>query len=234
MALFSYLWLLILKPLSMKLLVFTLLLVPFIMLSCSGGGDGESTESGNDVDINKTTDSEVEVVEPPVNSYSIESEAVGIFELGREVPDPLPEELKQRRFIETDVNDEGKSIEHTHNVVFNMLEDVVELIMEKTTDKHHDDKHVEEIMVLSNYYQTQEGISVGSSIEQFREIYPDMTVWYDKIHDRYYVETEKLIGVQFIFNQLDVKRKAKGSTEHQQINKSYIKEGAKIERIRVH
>ena len=217
----------------MKSLFYSILIIPLTIVSCSGeaGEDADQTEE-NETEI--TTDNEVVDAEPPVNTFSIGTEMVGIFRVGESVPDPLPEELKTRQFLETDIDDDGKSEEHTHNVVFTMLEDVLELIMEKGSDKHHEDKHITEMIVLSNYYQTDKDIGVGSTIEEFKEAYPDMTVWYDKVHDNYHLETETLIGVQFIFDADDVKREAKGSADHQEISASYINEGADIDIIRVH
>src|SRR5690606_4145309 len=106
--------------------------------------------------------------------------------------------------------------------------------MERDTGTHHVDKEIVEMIVLSNYYQTPEGIGVGSTIDQFREIYPDMTAWFDKPHGAYYIETESHVGVQFIISDKDIKRKINGGADHQEINASYFKTGASISRIRVH
>ena len=216
----------------MKLLFYSILIVPFVIFSCGGNEDQANQSEDNSTDSDTTANKER--VKPPENTFDIVSERVGVFYLGEEVPDPLPEELKSRQFLEFDVNEAGETIEHKHNVIFNVLEDIVELIMQKDTSMHHEDKVIEEIIVLSNYYQTADSVGVGTSIEEFEAVYPDMSVWYDKIHDNYLVETGGLLGVQFIFNELDVKRKAKGSADHQEINTSYIKKGAEIEKIRVH
>ena len=218
----------------MKSLFYTILIIPLSFMSCGGSEESEGADSNEETSTENTSEEETVDAEPPENTFAIGTEMVGIFRVGEAVPDPLPEELKSRHFLETDVDDSGKSEEHTHNVIFTMLEDVVELTMEKGSDKHHEDKHITEMLVLSNYYQTDQGIGVGSTIEEFKEVYPDMSVWYDKVHDRYHLETEILVGVQFLFDAEDVKREARGSADHQEINASYINEGADIDKIRVH
>lgn len=216
----------------MKSLFSITLIFSLFLVSCGGSEEEQTEETTNETTTtNEQVEDEVEVIE---NSYSIESGTVGIFEIGKIVPDPLPEGLKMRQFLEIDVDDEGVKTEHTHNVVFNTLEDIVELIMEKDTEEHHEDKAIEEMMVLSNYYETPEGVVVGTTIEEFEEIYPDMTVWYDGVHKRYHLETGSITGAQFIFNELDIVKQAKGSKDFQEIDASYIKEGAKIEKIRIH
>ena len=218
----------------MKSLLSITLVIPFFLFSCSGAEEEESDQEKANETTTNTENEVVEEVETIENSYDIKPNIVGVFEIGKVVPDPLPEGLKMRQFLETDVDDEGNSVEHTHNVVFNSLEDVVELIMETDTDEHHLDKSIEEMMVISNYYETAEGVTVGTTLEEFKEIYPDMTVWYDGVHKRYHLETSQIEGAQFIFNELDIVKQAKGSQDFQQINESYIKEGAKIEKIRIH
>ena len=203
---------------------------------CACGAEEENTATEKSTESEATTEPvlEEEKVTIAENSYNIEEAVVGIFEIGKVVPDPLPEGLKIRQFIETSTDEHGKTVEYTHNVIFNQLEDVVELIMEKNQEINHTDKAIEEMMVLSNYYETPEGITVGKTIEEFKETYPDMSVWYDKANKCYLLETEKVPGAQFIFSDLDIAKRAKGSGEHQRLDATYIRKGAKIEKIRVH
>lgn len=205
------------------------------MFSCGGDNEEEQTDSSTETTDTEVVPDEDEVEEVEIiNSYIIEPNVVGIFELEHPVPEKLPEGLKMRQFLEESADDKGNLVEHTHNVVFNQLEDVVELIMEKGDGEHHLDKSIEEMYVLSNYYETPEGVSVGNTVEDFREEYEDATIWYDKIHNHYFLETESILGAQFIINELDIAKKAKGSRDMQKLNFSYVKDGAKIEKIRVY
>jgi hypothetical protein len=201
------------------------------MLAC--GGESVESEEDSTESLESTTIEEVVAEEEIINKILIETNVVGIFVIGEPVPKNLPNELKMRQFYEEDLDDEGNAIEHTHNVVFNALEDVVELIMDREHDGHHEDKNIHEMFVLSDYYLTNRDIGVGSSVEEFKETFSDVTVWYDKIHDRYYLETLEIERTQFIFDMDDIVKKAKGSRDFQEINFSYIAEGAKIDRIRL-
>lgn len=217
----------------MKSLFYSILIIPFVFISCGGGEEAETEESTNETESTTTeevVEEEVVVVE---NSFNIETNIVGIFQIGQEVPDPLPEGLKMRHFLEKDKDDSGNEIEHTHNVIFTQLEDVVELIMERGEDEYHEDKSIEEMMILSNYYKTDEEVTVGTTKEDFIDTYGDASFWYDRIHNRYYAETDALVGAQFIFDEKDITKKAPSGSDFQQVNASYVAEGAKIKMIRI-
>jgi hypothetical protein len=211
----------------MKSLVRSLLIIPFF-LSC-GGEEAEetTTEETEEVVVEEVVEEEV------VNSTIIETDVCGIFLIGNEVPN-LPEELKMRQFNEIDVNDAGEEVEHMHNVVFNQLEDVVELIMDQGSEEHHEDRMIEEMMVLSNYYETPDGIAVGSTIEDFNLAYPDNKFWYSTVHDWYYVEAVAAERIEFILDAGDVAKKPSGSADKIQMRMDDFAAGAEIKKIRLH
>jgi hypothetical protein len=214
----------------MKTLFYSFLIIP-VAMACGGSEEAETEESSDTSTDNSTTE---EVVEEEVeNLVTIKENTAGIFQIGQQVPEKLPKELKMRQFLEKDVDDEGNSVEHTHNVVFNSFEDVVELIMEKDAEGHHEHKSIEEMIVLSNYYTTEQGIGVGSSATEFQEAYSDATVWYDKIHDHYYLESVQLPSIQFIIEPKGVAKECTNSRDFSEINFSYLTVDAEIEKIRV-
>lgn len=209
------------------------LVTPFVftaLLMTSCGGE-EATEESSETETTETVE-EVEE-EEIVNSFSISENVVGIFEIGASVPEKLPAELSMRQFVEEE-DAEGVIIEHTHNVIFNQLEDVVELIMDQGSGEHHEDKVIEEMYVLSNYYETDEAISVGSSVEEFQLAYPDATAWYSSELDMYFVESESVLGAQFMVVSEDVAKPAKGKSDMEEMDFEDFVPEAKIVKIRMY
>jgi hypothetical protein len=201
-----------------------------LLVSC-GGEPAEEVSAEFEETVN-----EVVVQEEPeiVNSYVLESKNVGIFSIGQEVPN-LPDELKMRHFLEAERTDEGPGEELTHNVIFNQLEDVVELIMDhESDDAHHEDKDVEEMWVLSNYYKTTKEIGVGSTIEEFEAAYPGAEVWYTNVSGRYIIETSELQGVQFMLNGADCIKKPETITDQSKMKFEDFSVGAEVQKVRVY
>ena len=201
-----------------------------LLVSCGGETSEEVVNEMNEVSSEIVPEA---VQEEVVNSFLLESKKVGLFSIGQEVPE-LPKELKIRQYTETEQTDEGPGEELLHNVIFNQLEDVIELIMDhQMGDKHHEDKNIEEMLVLSNYYETAEEIGVGSTIEEFQEAYPDAELWYTYVSDRYVAETTALPGVQFMFDEKDCIKKPNVNGDQNMMKFEHFKEGAKISKIRV-
>lgn len=189
------------------------LFIPILLFiySCGDSTESETEETSEVVEIDSSSAPQEEP-EPIINSITIEENTVGIFKIGEQVPERLPEELSMRQFIE-EVEVNGKTIEQTHNVIFNALEDVVELFMDQGTGEHHTDMLIEEMWVLSNYYETSEQIHVGSTIHDFEGAYPNIKGWYAPDIDKFFVDTEDLLGAQFIVDDKSVDRaKPNGNT----------------------
>ncbi|MFT4600527.1 MAG: hypothetical protein ACI857_000701 [Arenicella sp.] len=209
-----------------------LLITPlFFMFSCGSAEEGDSEVSAEDV---VTEEVIVEEVPEVINSFLLETKAAGIFIIGEEVPD-LPDGLKMRHFVEAELSEEGPGEELTHNVIFNQLEDVVELIMDhQMSEEHHEDKDILEMWVLSNYYETADAISVGSTIEEFEAAYPDAKVWYTYVSDRFILETEALPDVQFLLNAGDYMKTPKGNSDMEMMRLEDFEVGSKIVKIRMY
>lgn len=213
----------------MKALVWTLLAIP-IMYSCSGSEEQENDQSTTEPEDPVAQEVVEEVVE---NRYDIGTNVVGIFALGIQVP-KLPEDLSLREFTRMDMDDEGNEAEHRHNMIYNQLEDCVELIMDQGSDEHHEDRVIEEMIVLSNYYTTDDSISVGSSIEELDYVYAQTKFYYSSIHDWYFCESPDMERVEFIIDSEMVKNKPKGTGHRVPMSINDFTEGAKVVKIRVH
>ena len=212
----------------MKVLVHSLLVVP--LLCACGGSEDETTQAQTEQII--VVDEAPKESEEIVNKFIIEDDVCGIFNVGDKVP-ALPDELMIRRFTETSKNSEGKEVEEIHNVIFNRLEDVVELLMDQGSSDIHEERVIKEMMVISNYYETPEEIRVGSTIEDLVATYPGCSFAYVPAIERYFAETPDLEKVQFIFDVSDAKRTPSGSADKIAMRKSDFQDGAKISKIRI-
>jgi hypothetical protein len=210
----------------MKKLAYLVFIIP-MCISCGGEAEEETSEEETSEEV-----VEEEIVEEVVNSVLIESGSVGIFKIGEAVP-TLPEELSLRHFNEVDVNIEGEEMEHKHNVIFNILEDVVELIMDHTSGEHHEDLHIEEMYVLSNYYATEEGITIGTSIEDFTAEFPDYKIWYSRVGNEYVIETEAYRNMYFLLSADDCTKEVSGNKDMEELKITDFNEEAKIKKIRL-
>ncbi len=198
----------------------------------SCGSSSEEVEESETTDVSEVVEEQEEEV-AITNSFLLEAKACGNFIIGEEVP-TLPEGLKMRHFVEAELTDEGPGEELTHNVIFNQLEDVVELIMDhQMNEAHHEDKDILEMWVLSNYYETADAISVGSTIEEFESAYPDAKLWYTYVSDRYVLETEALPDVHFLLNAEDCLKPPKGNMDMEMMKLEDFKEGSEIVKIRM-
>lgn len=63
-------------------------------------------------------------------------------------------------------------------------------------------KYEGEIDLLTNDFQTEKGIGVGSTIEEFVAAYPDYKIWYTYVSNKYVIETPGLPEVEFILDPL--------------------------------
>lgn len=198
-----------------------------LFLSCGAPADETTTET-------KDTTTQVvvpEVVEPEiVNSFLLESGVVGIFKIGQPIP-VLPAELNTRKSTVM-VDEDGAQVEHVQHIVFNSLEDVAEITMEKNDEAHEADLAVISMRVISNYYETKDAIKVGTTLTQLMEKYPDTKLWYNGANSEIVAETPAYISVQFIINSDGCTKALKG-TKNINLSKSNFNEEAKISSIRV-
>ncbi|MCG8577211.1 MAG: hypothetical protein MI810_20175 [Flavobacteriales bacterium] len=204
----------------------------FLMLSCGGTTEEEETNQTEEQTVNNETEeeeAEVAISNPPV----IEPGVVGMFQIGSPVPEDLPEDLKSRKSSIT-VNEEGSTFDVPVNVIYNSFEDMIDLQMEDNDSQHHEDLWVTEMLIHSSYYQTSKEIGVGSTIQEFIEAYPDYTLWYTYVSDRYILDTPDLDGVQFLLDFHDYTKTPATDSDMTELDPADFKEGAKIWAIRVY
>jgi len=200
-----------------------------LLLSCGG-----STEETPNPSENKDTVSHEPVVtEEPVveNSFVLESGTVGVFKIGEPLP-KLPAELNNRKASVTLIEN-GESVEHDQHIIFNSLEDVVELTMEKNDGKAEEDLNIQEMRVISNYYETPDVIKVGSTLTELFENYTDAKLYYLGARGEIIVETSVYTGIQFVIDPATCTKKVSGKKDIP-LSKSNFTEDAKVQYIRVY
>jgi len=197
-----------------------------LFLSCGAPAEEPTTET-------KDTTTQVvvpEVVPEVVNSFLLESGVVGIFKMGQPIP-ALPAELNTRKSTVM-VDEDGTQVERIMHIVFNSLEDVAEITMEKNDAAHESDLTVTSMKVISNYYETKDGIKIGTTLTQLMEKYPDVKLWYNGANSEIVAETTSYISVQFIINTESCTKTLKG-TKNINLTASNFNEEAKIKFIRI-
>ncbi|MBI3136648.1 MAG: hypothetical protein HYZ14_18385 [Bacteroidetes bacterium] len=199
-----------------------------LLVSC-GGSTEETTASEN----KDTVSQEPVVMEEPVteNSFVLESGAVGAFKIGEPLS-ALPDALKNRKATIM-VMEDGEEVEHDQHIIFNSLEDVVELVMEKNDAKAEEDLNIQEMKVVSNYYETADGIKVGATVSELVVVYPDIKLYYLGARGEIIGETSAYTGVQFVIDPSGCTKKVSGKKDIS-LSESNFKDDAKIQYIRVY
>lgn len=212
----------------MKNLVCSLFAIALVV-SCGSPTEDQNTNSTSNTDTSKV----IQEPEPAAveNSFALGSGVVGIFKIGEPVS-ALPEELNSRASSVT-LTTNGITEEHATQVIFNSLEDVVELVLEKNDAKTEHDLHIQEMHVISNYYETSTGIKVGSTVNELLEKYPDCKFSYVGERAHIVAETDAFTGVQFIIDPAGCTKKVSG-TKNISLSKSNFSEDAKIKAVRVY
>jgi len=200
-----------------------------LLVSCGG-----SAEETTNTETKKDTVSQEPVVveEPPVeNSFVLESGTVGVFKIGQPFG-KLPDELNSRK-ASIMLNENGEQVEHIQHIVFNSLEDVVEVTMEKNDAQAEEDLVIQEMRVISNYFETADGIKVGSLVSDLTTKYPDAKFFYSGSLGEIVAEVGAYTGIQFIIDPAGCTKKVSGSKDISLSAKSFNAE-AKIATVRVY
>lgn len=210
----------------MKKLVYSIGVIGFLV-SCGG-----PAEEPTNTETKDTVKEEVVVVEEPApeNSFLMESGIVGVFKIGQPIG-KLPLELSTRKSTVSRIVD-GAPQDHVQLIVFNSLEDLAEITMEKNDNLHEDDLVVIDMRVLSNYYETKDGIKVGSTVAELTGKYTDTKFRYNGSTGEIIGESAAQPGVQFVIDPAGCTKKVSGSKDITLSSKNFT-EDAKIKFVNV-
>lgn len=91
------------------------------------------------------------------------------------------------------------------------------------------------IYILSEKFRTAENIGLQSTLEAFTEAYPDFTIWYSYVSDRYVIETNRLDNIQFLLDGKDFLKEGGPDFDSDRtiLKPSEFKKGGKIKAIRI-
>lgn len=191
----------------------------------------ESSSAIDEVEVNKIKDSG--------NAFVVDEERlilenrVGVFVLERGIPFPWGADTYTiSRENRTHMTEEGYH-EAPVFIVKEKGESVMELEPEYDDRKNEYTSGLDEILIISPLYSTIRGLSVGATIEEALEKYPDCTFWYSYISEIYWMEPDDS-DMQFMLNVTDVIGQIEVDSDMTQIYKSNFKAGSKIRSIRIY
>lgn len=91
-----------------------------------------------------------------------------------------------------------------------------------------------EVWIFSDDFKTEKQIGVQSAVDEFIAAYPDATVWYTYISDRFIIETDEIPNTQFIIDKNGYTGAQEKLTQSDRVvlEPGEIKKDAKIMKIR--
>lgn len=172
---------------------FSLLFCLMILSSCNQSG-----EKSTQVNSSDTLVSNYHVADSIPSTFIISDGQAGPFRLGEEMPGRTTM-MKWRLRIEqqTRYTEEGPVTEEVV-IISDGLEDLVHLKSHSVDTKEV--RRINEILIVSPRFVTEEGISLNSTIGEFISAYPDAKAWYTYVSDMTVMETPQL-KVQFIVDR---------------------------------
>ncbi|MBK9592214.1 MAG: hypothetical protein IPO32_12185 [Crocinitomicaceae bacterium] len=90
--------------------------------------------------------------------------------------------------------------DHVQHIVFNSLEDLAEITMEKNDNIHEDDLVVIDMRVADEHYETKDGIKVGSTVTELTGKYTDTKFRYNGLLKCQHRRINATTGVQFVID----------------------------------
>ena len=171
----------------MKRLILILVITSAGFLMNCGTNENKKTNAKEDSVSTENKNSESD------SKKIIESKTAGNIKIGQDIDKIIPiSSQKLTNKIVTSKGEEGDIYEET---VFTLFESGEEML-KFTGDT---EKNIDVITVISNKYKTNEGICIGSSIDEFIKIYPDYKIYFSYISGFTWLET-KIVDVQFMID----------------------------------
>ena len=161
--------------------------------------------------------------------FLITENGVDIFFIGKQIPfnDEKYSIVKELEFFE-------EGIEEPIYIVFKKEQKMFQIRPEYDYDTEQFTDKIGSITVFSDEFKTAEGIGIGSSIENFINIYPDFTTWYTYLGGLYVIDTEQYKRLQFLLDEKDYLKKIEFDSDLTELKISDFKSHAKIKKIRIY
>lgn len=202
----------------MKRLSFFLISI-FIFYACNS--KQSDSEKNNDSLLVEQTK-----VPPAEKSYLIKEKSAGNVNIG-EVLTEFP--YFKYEIKDSTINEEGN--QYQRQCAFVSEDGEIQLFLWL-----NDSNIVDEIKIISGKFKTPQEIGVGSSLTNLLASNDEIKIYYTYETDRYYAQTNNLIGVQFNISSAGYKGNNEQLTESDNVllKPSEFKKEAKIESIRIY
>ncbi|HET7361647.1 MAG TPA: hypothetical protein VFI78_06920 [Salinimicrobium sp.] len=162
-------------------------------------------------------------------NFLISEGRVGNFVLGESIPGSS-DKFQIEKIMKTRFTEGGKVTEPVYVVSKNGN---TLLHLRPRFENREYDQVIQEIWVLSPKYKTADGIGVNSTLEEFKQTYPDSRLWYTYVSDRYVLESNA-VSAQFLLDENDFIGEMNVDEVMEPLKISDFKEGATIKKIRLY
>jgi len=217
----------------MKRLLFPILLSGVILFSCDDSKqskndeavDSENSES-SDVD---SSDSKNEPISDNKQTWQISDDGCLLATPGEPDPD-LDDNFKVDFRVESRM-EEGETYDVPKAFIFQNKE----LLVECEMDQQGDTAEISGLKIHSNRFKTEEGIGVGSTMEEFMSTYPEFRLWYTYVGDFITFDTPEYSSIQFHINRADyLPEEILFDTDMEILDPKDFKEDAEIAVVRIY
>ncbi len=138
----------------------------------------------------------------PGQKYLIKNNGVDIFLIGQKIPTQA-DGYSITKSIETRI-EEGEEFEILVYTVAANGQKMLNIEPFAYDVGNESADTIGNIFILSDKFKTAENIGLYSTIEEFTAAYPDFTIWYSYVSDRYVIEAgQPFHGIQFILDGND-------------------------------
>jgi len=191
-----------------------------------------SKDTNKNTGTNKDTNKKV-ITKHEDKGTLITNVGAGRYVLGHQLPIPYPEDDYRIKKEVKEVMEEGEKREEITFVVTEGDEVTMRIVPMEKEDPDKVLRTMDALIILSPKYKTSKGIGVGSTIEDFISKYPDYSLWYSYISDRFVLKAPHF-QVNFYLDAKDFIGKKDTSSDKVAVDKKDFKSGAKIQSIRVY
>jgi len=164
-------------------------------------------------------------------SYTFQSKATkqneiattraGIFKTNEAFPDNLPDTFSAETEEKVSFEEGMRFVQHIVHVKKDG-KPVLNCIVEENA--------IWEIEIV-DWYRTPDDIGVGSTMVDFGKTYPDYSIWYTYVSDKYVIESKLLGGIQFILDKKDFLGKVDATQDIIDLQLENFKINSKIKSI---
>jgi hypothetical protein len=161
------------------------------------------------------------------SQFVLSKNAVGSFSIGAKLPKAGTYTGYEVRKVVERTEAEGEVREEVSYLILSEGEQIMEL-----QSDYKNSQLIGEILVKSPIVKNAKGIGVGSTINDFTELYSNYKLWYTYVSNRYVLESGN-DGIQFILDNKGFMGTTKGTSAQETVNKKDFNTTTAITAIRL-